>query len=147
MMLGLTIKPKLKLMKLFRLNKQSKKLRVVWLSELCHKNQEKCSKVIGKDIAAISSENYRVDKKSILKKFTISALSEKVTNDALSLPIEFRLELVDMLLKSLNIPTKPEIDELWAKETERRIDEVDSGVIQPRDGKVVFDKIRKRLRK
>jgi len=77
----------------------------------------------------------------------MSALSEKVPNDALSLPIEFRLELVDMFLKSLNIPTKPEIDELWAKETERRIDEVDSGVIQPRDGKVVFDKIRKRLRK
>ncbi len=77
----------------------------------------------------------------------MSALSEKVTNDALSLPIEFRLELVDMLLKSLNIPTKPEIDKLWAKEAERRIDEVDSGVIQPRDGEVVFDKIRKRLRK
>lgn len=77
----------------------------------------------------------------------MSALSGKVTNDALSLPIELRLELVDMLLKSLNIPTKPEIDELLAKEAERRIDEVDSGVIQPRDGEVVFDKIRKRLQK
>ena len=57
----------------------------------------------------------------------------------------FQLELVDMLLKSLNIPTKPEIDELWSKEAERRIDEIDSGSVQAIDGETVFDQIRKRL--
>ena len=77
----------------------------------------------------------------------MSAISEKITNDALSLPVEFRLELVDMLLKSLNIPTKPEIDELWSKEAERRIDEVDSCSVQSIDGEAVFDRIRKRLQK
>ena len=64
----------------------------------------------------------------------MSAISEKITNDAMSLPVEFRLELVDMLLKSLNIPTKPEIDELWSKEVERRVDEIDSGSVQSIDG-------------
>ncbi len=49
----------------------------------------------------------------------MSALSAKVTSDALSLPVELRLELVDTLLKSLNVPTKPEIDRLWAREAER----------------------------
>ena len=77
----------------------------------------------------------------------MSSISEKITNDAMSLPVEFRLELVDMLLKSLNIPTKPEIDELWSKEAERRIDEIDSGSVQAIDGEAVFDRIRKRLQK
>jgi len=77
----------------------------------------------------------------------MSAISEKITNDAMSLPVEFRLELVDMLLKSLNIPTKPAIDELWSKEAERRIDEIDCGSVQAIDGEAVFDRIRKRLQK
>ena len=77
----------------------------------------------------------------------MSAISEKITNDTMSLPVEFRLELVGMLLKSLNIPTKPEIDELWSKEAERRIDEIDSGAVQSIDGEAVFDRIRKRLKK
>lgn len=78
---------------------------------------------------------------------TMSAISEKITNDVLSLPVEFRLELIDMLLKSLNIPTKPEIDELWARETEQRIDEVDSGSTQLVDGNDAFSRIRERLNK
>ncbi len=53
------------------------------------------------------------------KGYEMSALSAKVTSDALSLPVELRLELVDTLLKSLNVPTKPEIDRLWAREAER----------------------------
>lgn len=77
----------------------------------------------------------------------MSVISEKITNDALSLPVEFRLELIDLLLKSLNIPTKPEIDELWASEVERRIDEVDSGSAQLVDGNEVFSRIRERLHK
>jgi len=77
----------------------------------------------------------------------MSAVGEKITNDALSLPVEFRLELIDMLLKSLNIPTKPEIDELWAREAERRIEEVDSGSVQLVDGNDVFSRIRDRLHK
>ena len=77
----------------------------------------------------------------------MSVISEKITNNALSPPVEFRLELIDLLLKSLNIPTKPEIDELWASEVERRIDEVDSGSAQLVDGNEVFSRIRERLHK
>jgi len=77
----------------------------------------------------------------------MSAFSERITNDAMSLPVEFRLELVDLLIKSLNIPTKPEIDELWSKEAECRIDEVDSGSVQSIDGEAILDRIRKRLQK
>lgn len=75
----------------------------------------------------------------------MSTISEKITNDALSLPVEFRLELIDMLLKSLNIPTKPEIDKLWASEAEQRIDEIDNGSAQLVDGNDVFSRIRERL--
>lgn len=76
----------------------------------------------------------------------MSALSDKIANDALSLPADMRLSLIEKLLKSLNIPTQPEIDALWAKEAERRIAEVENGDVNPIPGEHVFSDIRKRLR-
>ena len=64
----------------------------------------------------------------------MSVISEKIANDVLLLPIESKLELIDSLLKSLNIPTKSDIDELWARGAEQRIDELNSGSTQLVDG-------------
>jgi putative addiction module component (TIGR02574 family) len=48
---------------------------------------------------------------------------------ALSLPVTQRVELVELLLASLDIPGKT-IDELWAKEADSRIDGFESGKIK-----------------
>jgi putative addiction module component (TIGR02574 family) len=50
-------------------------------------------------------------------------------DEAISLPIEIRMQLVEKLLRSLN-PTQKEIDKLWAKEAERRIEEIKSGKVK-----------------
>lgn len=73
----------------------------------------------------------------------MSALSHKMTDEALSLPVELRLQLIDILLKSLNVPVKRDIDELWAQEAETRVDQVDRGEVETLPGESVFDRLRK----
>lgn len=63
-----------------------------------------------------------------------------------SLPIDMKLELVDRLLDSIT-PTRPDIDEAWKDEVERRIDEVERGEVQLIPGEEVFKRIRERVRK
>ena len=73
--------------------------------------------------------------------------SDKVTKDALSLPVDRRLTLVEVLLKSLNLPTKSDIDAAWAKEAERRVDEIEEGVVKAVPGGQVFEKLRRDLKR
>lgn len=63
-----------------------------------------------------------------------------------SLPIDIKTQLIDRLLYSLN-PSQKEIDELWAKEAERRVAEVREGKVETVSGEKVFDEIRRRLSK
>jgi len=65
-------------------------------------------------------------------------------DEAISLPIEIRMQLVEKLLRSLN-PTQKEIDKLWAKEAERRIEEIKSCKVKTIPGEKVFKRIRDRL--
>lgn len=74
-------------------------------------------------------------------------VAKKVFEDALSLPAETRVNLVEKLLNSLNLPTQPEIDRLWAEEAERRLAELRSGKVKPVPGDKVFAKIRERFKK
>ncbi len=69
---------------------------------------------------------------------------EKICNDALFLPAEARISLIEQLLNSLNLPTQADIDHLWAEEAERRITEIDSGEIKLIPGEQVFDTIRRK---
>ncbi|NLM17454.1 MAG: addiction module protein [Candidatus Riflebacteria bacterium] len=71
----------------------------------------------------------------------------KLADKLLSLPCEERIYLVDKLLKSLNAPSKEEIAKAWAEESERRIDEIESGKAQTIPGEQVFRDIRKQLKK
>lgn len=64
--------------------------------------------------------------------------------EAVSLPVEIRMQLVDKLLQSLN-PARKEIDEAWAEEAEKRVEEIKSGRVKTISGKEVFKKIRNRL--
>ena len=75
----------------------------------------------------------------------MSMLSEKIVDDALSLPADMRLALIERLLQSLNIPTQPDIDAQWAEEAERRIQQVAAGEVEAIPGEHVFDEIRERL--
>ena len=73
-------------------------------------------------------------------------LAKKVVDEALSLPAEARMSLVETLLASLNLPTQPEIDRLWAEEAERRISQIDKREIKLVPGKKVFSNLRKKYR-
>lgn len=67
------------------------------------------------------------------------------TNDLIDevtlLPVEERLRIVDALLQSLNTPN-PEVDEAWAKVAQRRLEELDAGVVEAIPGEEVFARIR-----
>ena len=66
--------------------------------------------------------------------------TEELFDEAVSLPVEIRTQLVDKLLRSLH-PTRKEIDDLWAEEAEKRVEEIKSGKIKTIPGKEVFKKI------
>ncbi len=74
-------------------------------------------------------------------------VAKKVFDEALSLPAEARVSLVEKLLTSLNLPTRPEIDRLWAEEAERRIAQIDKGEVKLVPGKKIFSNIRKKYRR
>jgi len=66
--------------------------------------------------------------------------TKELFEEAVSLPVEIRTQLVDKLLRSLH-PTRKEIEELWAEEAEKRVEEIKSGKIKTIPGKEVFKKI------
>ena len=68
--------------------------------------------------------------------------ADRVLNEAIELPAEARIGLVDRILTSLNLPARPEIDRMWANEAERRVDEIDQGKVDLVSGEEVFAKIR-----
>ena len=70
--------------------------------------------------------------------------ADELLDEAMSLPIELRAQLIETLLSSLN-PLQKEIDKLWAVEAERRVAEIESGKAKVIPGEQVFNKIRKRL--
>jgi len=74
-------------------------------------------------------------------------IADKVFDDALSLPSDARVFLVERLLESLNLPTQADIDRLWAEEAERRISEIDQGDVDLIPGDAVFAKIRQKSQK
>ena len=50
----------------------------------------------------------------------------RLLEEALALPVNERADLVERLLSSLD-PSEPEIEKLWAKEVEDRIDAFECG--------------------
>lgn len=74
----------------------------------------------------------------------MAVVADKVFNEALSLPSDARMSLVEKLLASLNLPTHAEIDRLWAEEAERRVSQLDRGDVELISGEEVFAKIRRK---
>jgi len=63
-----------------------------------------------------------------------------------SLPVDIKIKLIDKLLNSLH-PSQKEIDELWVKEVERRVEEIKTGKVKTIPGEKVFKEIQKQFSK
>jgi putative addiction module component (TIGR02574 family) len=63
-----------------------------------------------------------------------------------SLPIDIKIQLIDKLLNSLN-PFQKEIDKLWVKEAEKRVEEIRINKVKTIPGEDVFKEIQKRFSK
>ena len=68
--------------------------------------------------------------------------NNRVVEEALSLPADVRMDLVEKLLRSLNLPVDEDIDRLWAEEAERRVAQIEEGKAELVPGEEVFAKIR-----
>ena len=77
----------------------------------------------------------------------MGTFTDRVTEEALSLPADARLGLVEKLLTSLNLPIDEEIDRLWAEEADRRITQIEAGEAKLIPGEEVFSKIRSKHEK
>lgn len=75
----------------------------------------------------------------------MAQLADKIYEQALNLPINDRLSLIDKLLISTNLPTQDDIDHLWSIEVERRSQELESGKAKLVPGEEVFKKIKDRF--
>ncbi|MBI1369366.1 MAG: addiction module protein [Planctomycetes bacterium] len=63
-----------------------------------------------------------------------------------SLPVEGRARIVDQLLRTLN-PPDSEMDQAWAAEAQRRLNDLQSGNVQGLPADEVFAKARERFEK
>jgi len=77
----------------------------------------------------------------------MEGFSEKIYEQAINLPIDERLILIDKLMISTNLPTQKDIDQAWSTEIERRCQALDRGDAKLIPGDEVFGKIRKRFSK
>jgi putative addiction module component (TIGR02574 family) len=77
----------------------------------------------------------------------MAVVADKVFNEALSLPSDARMSLVEKLIASLNLPTYADIDSVWAEEAERRVSQIDRGDTELISGDEVFAKIRRKYQR
>ena len=74
-------------------------------------------------------------------------MSENIINDALALPSDIRIKLIEKLIESLNLPTKKEIDQFWIEEAERRVSEIENGTVKTLPASEVLKEARERYQK
>lgn len=72
----------------------------------------------------------------------MATTTDRIIEDALYLPADVRLSLVEKLLTILNLPIDEEIDRLWEKEAEFRVSQIVEGTAKLVPGEEVFAKIR-----
>ena len=75
----------------------------------------------------------------------MTSLAQKIYQQALDLPIDDRLILIDQLIRSANLPTQSKIDRLWSQEVERRNKKIDDGSSVLIPGEEVIEKIKKKF--
>jgi putative addiction module component (TIGR02574 family) len=74
----------------------------------------------------------------------MATTNDKIIEEALLLPADARLSLIEKLLTSLNLPIDEDIDRLWAEEAERRVSQIEKGKVKLVPGEGGLAKIRKK---
>ena len=75
----------------------------------------------------------------------MTTTTAKIADQALALPCDERIALVDQLLASLNSPGSAELEQAWIDEIENRIDQIDQGTVELIPGDEVMAEMRKRF--
>jgi putative addiction module component (TIGR02574 family) len=73
----------------------------------------------------------------------MSAQGKHVLAEALELPPVERAELVEEILSSFDFPLRPEVDAMWAREAEDRIDAYTRGDLKAQSADDVFKELSK----
>jgi len=71
----------------------------------------------------------------------MTLISPKIEQEVLSLPVQERIALIDRLIESLNLPRSPVIDAQWRDIAEKRLSDINDGLVTPISGTQVFSKI------
>ena len=71
----------------------------------------------------------------------MSANREQILQQALSLPVEERAELIERLLATFDDPPNPALDQLWVNEAHDRLDAYDRGELEAISADEVFEEI------
>lgn len=70
---------------------------------------------------------------------------ERLAQEALALPNEQRVILVEKLIESLEFDIEPSIQTAWTNEAKRRRDEIRNGLVQPITGEEALAEVRRLL--
>ncbi len=70
--------------------------------------------------------------------------TQQLIDQAISLPVEERANIVDSLLRSLNRPNE-EIDKQWFEVAKKRLNDLRSGKVKAIPGTEVFKKVKERF--
>ncbi len=72
--------------------------------------------------------------------------ASKLAAKALKLPPEQRARLAQRLISSLDQAAEPESEEIWIREAERRLEELESGTVESIPAERVVEEARSSLR-
>jgi putative addiction module component (TIGR02574 family) len=71
----------------------------------------------------------------------MSGDGKRILESALTLPPVERAELVEALLSSFDFPARADVDALWAREAENRIDAYEKGELKTRPASEAIEEI------
>lgn len=72
--------------------------------------------------------------------------TKKIKDEISDLPVDMRAEIADFILETLNKPD-PDVQQAWAKEARRRLDEFEAGRIEAIPGEQVHHELRQKYSK
>ena len=70
--------------------------------------------------------------------------SKQILQEALALPLEEKVHLIEQLLATFQAPPDPALDQLWANEAHDRLDAYDRGELDSVDIEEIFEQNDKR---
>ena len=70
-----------------------------------------------------------------------AAITNEILNSALQQPEKDRARIAEALIASLDIKTEPNVEQAWQKEIDKRLSEIDKGVVKC----IPWEEVRDRL--